>query len=84
MRLIDDILGQPVAWLGIEEAEKKTKLSEIQNQLDNITDSLVQYSESGKHEYFEECKLQQGAPRGLKMCPKMEDSKNRSPSSMSR
>ena len=52
--LIDDLLGQPVAWLGIEEAEKKTKLTEIQTQLDNITDSLLQYSESGQHEYYEE------------------------------
>ena len=51
MNLIDGLLGQPVAWLGIEEPQKKTKLSEIQSRMDNISHSLVRYSDSGEHEY---------------------------------
>ena len=51
MNLIDDLLGRPIAWLGIEEPEKKTRLSEIQSRMDNISHSLVQYSDSEEHEY---------------------------------
>ena len=51
MNLIDDLLGRPTAWLGIDEPLKKTKLSEIQSRMDNISHSLVQYSGSGEHEY---------------------------------
>ena len=49
--MIDDLLGRPTAWLGIDEPLKKTKLSEIQSRMDNISHSLVQYSGSGEHEY---------------------------------
>ena len=70
MNLIDGLLGQPVAWLGIEEPQKKTKLSEIQSRMDNISHSLVRYSDSGEHEYNSNSERELNGPNKTSLCQK--------------
>jgi hypothetical protein len=51
INLLDDLLRRPVPWLGIAQQEKMMKLGEIQTRIDEISHTLVTYSESAEHEY---------------------------------
>ncbi len=51
VKLLDDVLRRPTAWAGIALDSKQRILGDIQDDVDNITSSLIKYSNSETHDY---------------------------------
>ena len=44
IELLDNILADPVPWIGLQDVQRTEQLSKIQKDLDEIASSLIQYS----------------------------------------
>ncbi|XP_059081671.1 adhesion G protein-coupled receptor L2-like isoform X2 [Tigriopus californicus] len=51
VNLLDDVLRRQTVWLGLEDKQKRQSLTTIQDNLDEITQSIMKYSKSKHHLY---------------------------------
>ncbi len=49
--MMDELLRRPESWFGLPGASKNMELSKLQMNLDEVTKSLITYSEQEVHNY---------------------------------